>query len=73
MIKKNWKDNNQETRDKQIRNWAKYVRENDNWQEEHTKLINSIFEQSKIFYDNLLQSKEGVEIIVKNLILGIKL
>jgi hypothetical protein len=61
-----WLIENQISRNKQIKNWAINIKNNNNnWRDEHTKLINSIFNKSITFYDNLLKSQEGVDIVIR--------
>lgn len=61
-----WLIENQNSRNKQIKNWAIYIKnDNNHWRDEHTKLINSIFNKSITFYVNLLKSQEGVDIVIK--------
>ena len=44
----------------QVEKWAHFIKDNpDKWQEEHTRFINSQFEQHRVFIKNLLKQKEG--------------
>ena len=55
----------------QIERWAEFVRQNPSkWKKIHTKFINSLLENQKRVYNELVKSKAGREKIIR--IYGIK-
>lgn len=67
---KNFIDINQKDRIDNIIRWSEYIKTHNDWRESHNRFIDSILNQSLGFYNNMLKTKEGVDLVVKKFNIG---